>query len=85
MPYYYYLLLEKARGIRAIRGRGGVIYIIGSLKIDSESIRFNTLRFWHQFVSMRDIAYFCQAWISPSGAVMCAAELQLPDFRNRKP
>ena len=62
MPYYYFLLLEKARGIRAIRGRGGVIYIIGSLKIDSESIRFNTLRFWHQFESIRDIAYFCQAW-----------------------
>ena len=62
MPYYYFLLLEKARSIYAILGRGGVIYIISSLKIDSESIRFNTLQFWHQFISIRDIAYFCQAW-----------------------
>ena len=45
MPYYYFLLLEKAKGISAIWGRKGVIYIIGSLKIDSEPIRFNTLRF----------------------------------------
>jgi hypothetical protein len=40
----------------------GVLYIIGSLKIDSESIRIDTLRFWHQFESIRDIANRCQAW-----------------------
>jgi hypothetical protein len=34
----------------------------GSLRIDLEPIRFDTLQFWHRFESIRDIAYFCQAW-----------------------
>jgi hypothetical protein len=36
--FVYFLLLEKAKGISAIWGEKGVIYIIGLLKIDLKSI-----------------------------------------------
>jgi len=42
----------------------------GSLRINLELVWFDTLRFWHWFESIRDIAYFCQAWFGKGGIVL---------------
>jgi len=54
-----HIIIIRKSWFEGLRGGG----LGGSLRIDSEPIRFDTLQFWHRFESIRDIAYFCQAWL----------------------